>query len=181
MQKKKIFGMTIVVLLVLSLLIPTTTFARDTDYTNGASFNWSPYSWLGDDSISSGTLLGYLNNVKFDSTATNIHNGSYYLTFEINNTTDNLPHSGWYASNLPNAKFDRDDDNGNGYSEEAEAYIGTITSYITANKAYYFQTEWTGATGKSGNLDFVIQRSINNFVSGEMEAYHYDKLTNSSW
>lgn len=182
-MKRKITRLGVMCLTLVALLSPEIGQARDTDYTTGADFSWSPYIWsLGAyrSSSDSSQVVGYLNNVKFDSEAAAIHNAAYYLTFEINNTTDNVPHSGWFSSNLPNVGFDTDDDDGDGRAEEAEAYeTGDATIY--ADKAYYFQTSWKSASGKSGKMDFIIQRSIYNPFSGEMEGYHYDYLNSYNW
>jgi hypothetical protein len=183
LMKKKIAKLGIMCLVAGALLLPKESHARDTDYTTGADFSWSPYTWsLGAYEAYSdpSQIVGYLNNVKFSSSAADEHNSAYYLTFEINNTTDNVPHSGWFASNLPGASFDTDDDDGDGKAEEAEAYED-LDGTIYAGTGYYFQTSWKNSTNKSGKMDYIIQRSVWNPFNGEMEAYHYDYLNSYYW
>lgn len=180
-MKKLLYTLTVICTL---LALPTSGFARDTNYTSGASFAWSPYTWTATDYASysdPSEVVAAFNNVKFNQTATDLHNGAYYLTFEINNTTDNVKHSGWYSSNLPYVKYDRDDDNGNGNYEEIEAIKSYVGAKISAGTAYYFQTSWDGAKGKSGNFDIIVQRSVYNPASGEFEGYHYDLLEKEAW
>lgn len=178
---KKLLALTAVFTLAVA---PITSFARDTDYTYGADFSWSPYSWSTGDYASysdSSEMVAALNNIKFDQEATDLHNNAYYLTFEINNISDNVPHSGWYSSNMPYAKYDRDDDNGNGYSEEIEVIKSYVGAKISAGQAYYFQTSWNNAKYKTGKFDVIIQRSVYNSFSGEFEGYHYDYLKSHYW
>ncbi|HLU23452.1 MAG TPA: hypothetical protein VKZ77_13390 [Bacillaceae bacterium] len=180
MNKKLLF---LTVLLVFALL-PNFGLARDTDYTPGASFAWSPYSWNVNsyvDSSDSSEIVASFEKVKFNQTATDLHNGAYYLTFEINNTTDNVPHNGWYSSNIPYAKYDKDDDNGNGYSEEIEAIKSYVGAKINANQEYYFRTSWFDSTDEWGEFDMIIQRSVVNPLNGEFEGYHYDFLETRYW
>lgn len=170
-------------LMLLGLLIGASlpgVASADGDYSYGPSFNWSPYTWSGTDTRATSTVTGNFTNVKFDSEAAAEHNSQYFLTLEINNTTDNVGHSGWYSSNLPNVGYDRDDDNGNGYSEETEAYIGSslVKNLISAGTPYYFYSRWNASSGKTGNFDFIVQRS---FYLGEMQTQHYDYLTSNSW
>ena len=172
----------IVILLTLFFLLISTplAFARDTNYSLGSSFSWSPSSWYVSYATTSSTVVSYFNSIKFSSSAASAHNLAYYLTLETNNTTDNVGHSGWYSSNLPNAKFDRDDDNGNGYSEEAEAYEWG-TGSISSSTSYYFNTSWNAKSGQKGTFDYIVQRSVLNPTNGEMEAYHYDLIARKSW
>lgn len=173
-------GMVILFTLLFLLISTPLAFARDTNYTLGSSFSWSPSSWYVSYATTSSTVVGYFNNIKFSSSAASDHNLLYYLTLEINNTTDNVGHSGWYSSNLPNAKFDRDDDNKNGYSEEAEAYEWGNGS-ISSSTSYYFNTSWNANSGQKGTFDYIVQRSALNPTKGEMEAIHFDLIARNSW
>ncbi|HDR5353048.1 TPA: hypothetical protein QCS32_004793 [Bacillus thuringiensis] len=86
---------------------------RDTDFSVGSSFPWSPYDYSGLSFTAYSDpyeMVGAFNNIRFDSTATNLHNYAYYLTLEINNVSDNLYHTGWYYTNLPDSGFDTDND-----------------------------------------------------------------------
>lgn len=181
MKKKKLAVLATSLGLAAALSLPNVSYARDTNYTNGASFSWSPYTWSRSAFKWSNEITGDFSNVKFSSNAANQHNSLYYLTFEINNTRDHVGHTGWYWTNLPDPGFDRDDDDNDGRSEEAEAYIEADgwKQSISANYGYGFQTSWWYAS--SGNFDFIVQRSLWNPFNGEMEGYHYDKITNYSW
>ncbi|WP_297989467.1 hypothetical protein [Anoxybacillus sp.] len=75
-MKRKITRLGVMCLTLVALLSPEIGQARDTDYTTGADFSWSPYIWsLGAyrSSSDSSQVVGYLNNVKFDSEAVAIH------------------------------------------------------------------------------------------------------------
>lgn len=181
MKKKKLTMLATSLGLAAALTFPNTSYARDTDYTNGASFGWSPYTWSASGFKWSNEITGSFTDVKFSSSAANSHNSWNYLTFEINHTRDHNGHTGWYWTSLPDPGYDRDDDNGNGWSEEAEAYIEADgwKQSISANTAYGFQSSWWYSS--TGNFDFIVQRSIFNPAGGEMEAWHYDKITNRHW
>lgn len=178
MKKKKFRKLLALTVLTVVALPTAIASAADKDYTYGASFNWSPYTWNATDTRTSSTVTGNFSNVKFSTEATAEHNKELYLTLEINNTTDNVAHAGWYSSNLPKVGYDRDDDDGNGYHEEIEAYEGILSSGISANTGYYFYTKWNASSGKTGNFDYIIQRSA---WLGEMQTMHYDYLTSNSW
>lgn len=171
-----------------TLFLPSLGFAFDRNYTVGGSFSWSPYAWskgayraYSDNSI----MVGYFN-FKFNSSAASQHNnGSYYLTIEILNVTDNAPHSGWFATNLPSPGYDTDDDDYDGKDEESEAYaLGTISAEYT----YYFNSGWSNTLGKNGTFEYVVQRSLWNPFGdgddghpGEMEAVHFDLMDRHNW
>lgn len=180
-KKKKLAMLAASLGLAATLAFPNTSYARDTNYTNGASFGWSPYTWSASGFKWNNEITGSFTNVKFSSSAASSHNSMYYLTFEINHTRDHNGHTGWYWTNLPDPGYDRDDDNGNGWSEEAEAYIEADgwKQSISAYTGYGFQSSWW--LSSSGNFDFIVQRSLYNPIAGEMEAWHYDKITNRGW
>jgi hypothetical protein len=166
-----------------TLLAPQSSFARDTDYTTGSDFSWSPYWYSLTDYISSSDATRPVGSfqMKLNDTAVNkTKNTGYHSTMEINNTSDNVPYSGWYATNMPNHKFDSDDDNSNGKSEELEV-IYKYASGLTPYQNYYFQAAWDGYGGEYGKFDFIYQLSIWNGFNSEYEAYHYDYLGSSSW
>ncbi|HDX9649060.1 TPA: hypothetical protein ROY02_005454 [Bacillus cereus] len=159
---------------------------RDTDFSVGSSFPWSPYDYSGLSFTAYSDpyeMVGAFNNIRFDSTATNLHNSAYYLTLEINNVSDNLYHTGWYYTNLPDPGFDTDNDNGDQFVEEAEVYVNSLTAMIEAHKYYAFQTTWRKVTdsARSGTLNFIVQRSAWNPTNNEMEGIHYDLIDQTSW
>jgi len=180
-MKKRVLIITAMLLLTFS---PLSAFAFDRDYTPGASFNWSPYNWALTHYRSysdSSQVVASFSDIQFSQTAADIHNNGYYLTFEINNKTDNVPHSGWYTSNMPYAYYDTDDDNKNGYAEEVEVIKSYVGAKIVAKQSYYFQTSWKLSNSKSGTFDMVVQRSGYNPVNGEYEGIHFDLIGSHKW
>lgn len=153
--------------------------ARDTNWTNGRSFSWSPY-------VSSTSIIDYGDELRariyfyFDTTGATQNNNMYYFTME-----ENLDNDGWEGdirySNIPDPHFDWDDDNGDGNEEESEVSIEADgwKDSLTAYYNYYFIT-WWNENGPDGLVYFVAQRSIYNPLNGEYEAYHYDLLTTGS-
>jgi hypothetical protein len=185
---KRLVKYILIMLFALFAVLPSTAFA-DEDYNDGASFDWSPYDWQAIPKISwlpdSNDICGVFSNVKFDEDTAGAHNSILYLTFEINNISDNLPHSGWYVSSLPDVGFDVEDDDEDGFEEEVEAYIsGALVPFskasIDADSPYSFETCWrnSSSTSMSGDFDYIVQRS---FYAGEMQAIHFDKLDSTVW
>ena len=103
----------------------------------------------------------------------------YYFTMEHNVGNGTALISDLKVSNLPNVGYDTDDDDGDGYYEEAEAYESGTPS-LQANKDYYFIAWWDKDTSAvpAGTVSTVAQRS---FDLGEMQTMHYDLLTQKSY
>jgi hypothetical protein len=125
---------------------------------NGKQKEWSPYAWTqtwGLDYINSRYLVS-VTDVKFDQAAINYwvsHDVPWFgwqkYTLDVTEIGYNgqfkVSSDGYWASNLPNPYFDRDDDpypNGDGYWEEVE-----VTAVFTG----YFQLSlWFFAEGELG-------------------------------
>jgi len=181
MKPKIFYYMTIFLSVVFVFSFSNASFARDTNWTVGRSFSWSPYI----DAIDlSGGISHYLftdTDFHFDSTGASQNNSAYYFTFEHNNGADGLDKYSQY-SNIPDPHFDWDDDNGDTWKEESEVSIEAdgYKDNLTAGYNYYFTTWWINKKSTAhpgGTLYYVAQRSIYNPLNGEYEAYHYDLLS----
>ncbi|KGR90133.1 hypothetical protein CD30_13355 [Ureibacillus massiliensis 4400831 = CIP 108448 = CCUG 49529] len=154
----------------------------DENSSVGASFDWSVKgSTAGSYQGDAYTPVGYWNDIKFDSSQIQKINIDYHETFEIKNVNDQIGHTGWYASNIPNVSFDRDDDNKNGLSEEIEATETEPYENLRANTNYYFHTSWYDSNKRSGSgkFRFTQQRSAygpDSDFNWEYQAVHYDVI-----
>ena len=167
-------------LVIIATSLSNVAFARDTNWTDGRSFSWSPY--LTYSYVSQGTTYYLYVNCEFyfDTTGANLNNSSYYFTMEHNAEVDRFSRDSQF-SNIPDPHFDWDDDDKDGYWEESEVSIEADgwKDMLQPNYTYYFRTWWKNTTSSatpSGKVYFVAQRSIFNVVNGEYEAYHYDLL-----
>lgn len=170
-------GLSIVLAITMIASMSTVAFARDTDWSVGSSFDWSP--------TASTDVTTYENSIRadvdftFDQTAADENNAIYFFTMEHNVGSGTKLISDLKVSNLPNVGYDTDDDDGDGYHEEAEAYEG-YGNALEANTDYYFIAWWDKDTSAvpAGTVDTVAQRSANLI---EMQAIHYDLLTQTSF
>lgn len=177
-MKQKFIALFLGVILTMNLGI--VAYARDTNWSDGSSFSWSPdltYSYV---SQASTYYLYVVSEFEFDSTAASQNNSLYYFTMEHNAEADWFTKDSLYSS-IPDPHFDWDDDDSDGYHEEAEVSIEADgwKDMLKANYEYNFGTWWknTKSTNSpSGKVYFVAQRSILNPLNGEYEAYHYDLL-----
>lgn len=177
-MKRKLIALLLSLALTLSMGI--VCYARDTNWTDGSSFSWSPdltYSYA---SQGSTYYLYVVSEFTFDSTAASENNSMYYFTMEHNAEVDWFTSDSLY-SNIPDPHFDWDDDDGDGYDEESEVSIEAdfYKDTLKSGYEYYFRTWWANnrsTNSPSGNVYFVAQRSIYNPLNGEYEAYHYDLL-----
>ena len=84
-----------------------------------------------------------------------------------NGSTEGRMDCQYYASTLPGAHFDLDDDGKDGYSEEAEV---TILGTPVAGTQYTFTTRFVRASGEySGTIQLNLQHSFRNYVTGEYD------------
>lgn len=175
--RKKISGI-IAVCCILSTSI--VAYARDTDWTIGRSFTWSPY-------ISSTETTSYTSSLRaridffFDKDGADANNAIYYFTMEENCGDGKKLKLGNQYTNIPNPHFDADDDDGDGYAEESEVVEGG--SSLTSSTTYYFTTWWDkdASTVPGGTMSYIAQNSIHNPLNGEYEAYNYDLLAQDAY
>lgn len=175
--RKKISGI-IAVFCILSTSI--VAYARDTDWTIGRSFKWSPY-------VSSTETTSYTTSLRaridffFDKDGADANNLIYYFTMEENCGDGKKLILGNQYTNVPNPHFDSDDDDGDGYAEESEVVEGGTS--LTSSTTYYFTTWWDkdATTVPEGTMSYIAQNSIYNPLNGEYEAYNYDLLAQDAY
>lgn len=180
--RKKISGI-IAVCCILSTSI--VAYARDTDWTIGRSFTWSPY-------VSSTETTSYSTSLRaridffFDKDGADKNNKMYYFTMEEHCGDGKKLILGNQYTNIPNPHFDGDDDDGDGYEEESEVVEGGNS--LTSSTTYYFTTWWDkdDTTVPGGTMSYTAQNSIYNpfdnfFDGGEYEAYNYDLLAQDAY
>lgn len=178
MRLRKYFSSIAVFALILSL--GSVAYARDTDWTNGSSFSWSPILTRPYVSEGATSYLYVSSEFYFDDTAASENNSMYYFTMEHNASVDGFAKDSLY-SNIPDPHFDWDDDNDDGYHEEAEVSIEADfwKDSLEAYTDYYFNTWWLNTKSKdspSGDVYFIAQRSLFNLFNQEYEGWHYDLL-----
>lgn len=172
MNKKLVY-----VFLILSMLVvPATSFARDTDYTQGKSFTWSPNNFSTVTTQTSTYLYSY-TSLKWDQAgATYVNNllSNFwdYYTMEMNNCDDQYVSASSGYTNLPSGTWASESDSGSptSYHEEMEYYWAN--TQLAADKGYHFNLLWAkqGETG-SGSLHLIAQ--MGPFHQG----YDYDLLS----
>lgn len=150
------------------------------DWTVGRSYEWSPY-------ITDATATSYPSSLRaytefyFDKAGADAHNSYLYFTMEENCGDGRALSGDVQYSNIPDAHFDYDDDDGDGYQEESEVVIG-ISGVLNTSTYYYFTTWWNKAGSvPAGTMSYIAQRSAYNPFNGEYEALYYDLLTQKSY
>lgn len=150
------------------------------DWTSGRDYEWSPY-------VTSATATSYTSSLRayiefyFDKTGADANNNALYFTME-ENCGDGVPLMGdLQFSNIPDAHFDYDDDDGDGYEEESEVVIG-LFGVLNTSTYYYFTTWWDkDGSVPAGTVNYIAQRSAWNPLNGEYEALYYDLLESKSY
>jgi len=149
--------------LVLTLLtMPVHAFARDTDYTEGKSFVWSPNNFSTvttqtSTHLNSYTSLtwdnagaGYVNNL--------LRNFWDFYTMEMNNINDRMISASSGYTNLPSGTWASESDHGSPTPHHEEIEYFWANTQLVAGTAYHFNLLWTkkGGTG-NGSLHLIAQ------------------------
>lgn len=181
-MKKSLSLLLLIGVMAILMCIPASALIEG-DYSPGSSFAWSPNVTFNDVIVDSSTLVRVNTVFKFSETAAEINNVSLYFTIEHNarETSDQEKHAKMnaetYYSNLPGVHYDLDDDNADGYNEEAEA-IATVKP-LKANFDYIFCSTYSKpSTLKTGRVLTIAQRSA---LLGEYQALYADYLVDQSW
>lgn len=166
----------------LSMLMFSNTLILENDSKSqlGRTCNWSPY-------ITEEEVVGFSESARmrsdfyFDSDSLDIICNSdlaYCFTFE-HCATEGTPVSlSDHYSNLPDPVFDVDDDDGDGYDEEAEVTCGSRDDMVV-DKSYYYATWWSKpSTMPQGNIDSRGQMSLK---IGEYQAMASDLYSYNTW
>lgn len=171
----------------LSLIVPIAADAGTTgwSYSNYTYGSYVPLSGTFRESISHGW---YYTQVDFSFTATNVNsildynNGgdnpgtacdgsAAYVTLDVTDVPISDPeleglNALYTYSNLPNPKFDVEDDWGTGPENEESEVVALGT--VQAGVGYYFDTTWedlrTGQAGHSGNIQVQFAMSNSGFL-----------------
>jgi hypothetical protein len=185
------------VLLVMVTACFTSLYAAGNS-TEGASFSWSPYTWSFYETYSTSSMTFKATGIRFTDSYLRTFPvpflAEYAPTFDFTYAADDgkayTYSSSYWATNLKSPAHDLDDDNGNGYYEEAEVtgtgyenahidpFWGTIYAidYIDTSKSYYYYQTFNKSSTigtHSGYMYFNMQRSIWLF---EWQAMDYDLL-----
>ncbi|OGO78228.1 MAG: hypothetical protein A2Y23_00480 [Clostridiales bacterium GWB2_37_7] len=113
------------------------------------------------------------------------NNNSYYPGIDITDIGSNshIDATGWYYTNLPNGKFDTDDDDWNTWYEETEITSLSPNSMV-AGTTYYFDVEFREMYGeydvpdKSFSGTFEVNTSESEAAGSEYNTVHFSRLTN---
>ncbi|MFS1519497.1 hypothetical protein V1503_24020 [Bacillus sp. SCS-151] len=125
-------------------LFSTSAFAWSNSNNNDY---WFPYT--GSFSVSkdiSSTTIPTIDadlNFKFNTSQANlIHaNISYYPTFDVRDDSKGAFDGNFITTNLPDPKYDYEDDNDDGFDDELEVIVKSQWD-VEANKSYYVDTGW---------------------------------------
>lgn len=162
---------------------PLMAIARDTDYSEGDSFIWSPDQY--DSSYNDGysylftyTTLEWSNSGA-EEVNDRLSNFWDYYTMELNNIEDEHIGSIGGTTELPDGSWDPEDDDGNGLSEELEYYWANTD--LEGNVNYDFDTTW-GKVESSGSGDFDLIAQMGPLHQGwdydllDRFSYNYDSI-----
>jgi len=150
--KKPIYVLTLILAVVL-LSAAVGTSASHVTWNYGVGYvdthrDFVPYKGSAGFSVggtSAGRVLMFNSRMTFNQTVVNAisnhMNNRRFFTWDVSNINDNdttINATGWYATTLPNPKFDRDDDPwpfGNGFFDETEV---VALELVVANVEYNF-------------------------------------------
>ncbi len=185
--------------LIISLLLMTTiAFAYPywTTYSSWSSAqgSYSPYTGsVRTDSYfvsgTSDTVTVGVSGVKYSSSAisaiTNYYNqNTWYPGIDVTEitSTPNLTSTGYWSTNYPSPKFDSDDDDWNGSSEETEITILAPWNMTTGTNYYYtvqFKEFYNASNSYSGT--FAVTSSESKKQLTEYNTQLYNQLTTVSY
>lgn len=182
---KKFFSILLAGALIIALAVPA--MARDTNFTVGRSFTWSPYSStdaFGGGVISGGssqkTYITAWTDFHWDTTGASAINSARNTTMEQNALDGTGLSAGDQYCNVGNVHFDKDDDDGDGCYEESEVvFLGKVSGNV--NYAFRTNFDRRSNAGDTGYINVIVQRSIYNPLNGEYEGWDYDLLEQADW
>jgi len=189
LKKKALISIGICVVLCVYLTLSAFA-ASSTSWDYGSSYkdqygSYVPYKGRAGYILTGNSTTKYLtfySYMYFNQTVVNsiknYMNQGLYFTWDVSNINDydrTITATGWYSTNLPNPKFDCEDDPfpfGNGFKDETEV---TALSLVEPNKEYYYMVDFEdkrdGTSG--GTVENRACLSEKNPLTGEYNTIWY--------
>lgn len=186
MKKSKVF---VFILTIMILTVGTVSAAYYTYYSSWTSAEGSYAPYQGSVRSDSYSRTGaddveiHVYYVKYSSSAVariqELALSALHLFpgLDVTDMSGNLTYDGWYSTNYPNPKFDTDDDEPNGSSEETEITCQSPTLINTTTNYYFnvgFKEYGYAGSSYSGTINITAHESYPQLT--EYQTYYFDTL-----